>query len=76
MPHVINALGGGHTDRQTHTHIPMHEPKQFQETRCARPLAARTWFNKIFNRHNSYKLLLAIKFSFYSAQMEIKIKQL
>ena len=36
MPLVINALRGGHTDTQTHTHtyIPMCEPKQFQENRC------------------------------------------
>ena len=39
---VINALRGGHTD--THTHIPMCKPKQFQETRCARPLAVQAWF--------------------------------
>ena len=34
------------TDRQTHTHtrIPTREPKQFQETRRARPKAARAWF--------------------------------
>ena len=29
MPLVINAFGDGHT------HIPMHEPKQFQKTRRA-----------------------------------------
>ena len=28
MPLVINALGGGHT----RTHIPTHEPKQFQKS--------------------------------------------
>ena len=27
-------LRGGHTDRRTDTHIPMCEPKQFQETSC------------------------------------------
>ena len=50
MPLVINGLGGGHTDRQTdrhtHTRIPTRGPKQFQETRHARPSAARDWFNK------------------------------
>ena len=52
MPLIINALGGRHTDTDTqtqihththtHTHarIPTHEPKQFQETRHAWPLAA------------------------------------
>ena len=32
MPLVINALGGGHTDRQTdrHTHITTCKPKQCQ----------------------------------------------
>ena len=34
---VINSLGGGHL----HTHIPTHEPKQFQETRCV-PAASRS----------------------------------
>ena len=32
MPRVINALGGGHTDADTH--IPTREPNQFQKTRC------------------------------------------
>ena len=36
MPLVINALSGKQTDRQTDTHIPTHEQKQFQETRHAR----------------------------------------
>ena len=57
---VINALGGGHTytDTQTqthrHTHIPMHKPKQFQETKRAWALAAHAWFKNIY----SFKLLL------------------
>ena len=54
MPLVINALSGGQTerqtdrqtDRQTHTHIPMHEQKQFQETGHAWLQAACTWFKK------------------------------
>ena len=53
MPLVINGLGGGHTDRHTqtdtHTRIPTRGPKQFQETRRARPKAARAWFNKVYN---------------------------
>ena len=44
MPLVINALRGVHTDRQTH--IPMHEPKQFQEARHAQLKTTGTWFNK------------------------------
>ena len=34
------------TDTRTHTHtrIPTREPKQFQKTSRARPLAARAWF--------------------------------
>ena len=43
-PLVINALGGGHTD--THTDA---RPKQFQETRRAWPLAARTPSLKVIN---------------------------
>ena len=42
MPLVINTLRGGHT----HTHIPTHEPKQFQETMRVRPLAVHPWFKK------------------------------
>ena len=45
MPLVINGLRGRHTDRHTHN-IPMREPKQFQETKRARPLAMRTWCKK------------------------------
>ena len=45
-PLVINALRGGHTDRQTHARILMHELKQFQENRRVRPSAARAWFKK------------------------------
>ena len=41
MPLVINALGA---DTQTRAHKPTHEPKQFQETRCTRPLATHAWF--------------------------------
>ena len=33
MPLVNNFLVGGHTDRQTDTHIPTYEQKRFQETR-------------------------------------------
>ena len=36
-PLVINALGGGHTDRQTDTHIPTSKQKQFQDTRHVLP---------------------------------------
>ena len=43
-------------DTQTHTCIPTHEPKQFQETRCARPKAVRTWFNNF----NFFLLLLML----------------
>ena len=42
---VSYALEGGHTDTQTH--IPTYEPKQFQETRCAQPSAARGFFKKV-----------------------------
>ena len=48
MPLVINALRGGHTD--THTRIPTHGPKQFQETRHARPKRTpglKTYLNAI-----------------------------
>ena len=31
-------------DTRTHTRIPTRGPKQFQETRRARPSAARAWF--------------------------------
>ena len=61
MPLVINGLGGGHT--HTHTHIPTREPKQFQETRRARPSAARAWF-KNWKSKLDYKIVsqnLAIK---------------
>ena len=34
-----------HTD--THTCIPTRGPKQFQETRRARPSAARAWFKNL-----------------------------
>ena len=44
-PLVINGLGGGHTDTrtytQTHTRILTRGPKQFQETRRARPLVKK-----------------------------------
>ena len=55
MPLVINGLGGGHT------HIPMREPKQFQETRCAQPLAMCAWFKNVRKQVASYlaKKLLA-----------------
>ena len=36
----MNGLGGGYA----HAHIPMCKPKQFQETRCARPSAVSAWF--------------------------------
>ena len=36
------------TDTQAHTCIPTREPKQFQETRRARPSAVRAWFKNIF----------------------------
>ena len=42
MPLFINALGGGHTGTQIH--IPMCEPKQYQETRCAQLKALCAWF--------------------------------
>ena len=48
--HIIShhwlLMPSGQTHKQTHrhTHIPMCEPKQFQETRHARPLAVRAWF--------------------------------
>ena len=50
MPLVINALGDGHTGRQTdrqthrHTHIPTCKPKQFQVSKhvSLRPTCA--WF--------------------------------
>ena len=47
MPLVINALGGGHTDRHIRTHIPTCKPKQFQETFHAQPKAARAWFKNM-----------------------------
>ena len=46
-PLVINALGGRHTDTYTQTHIPMREPKQFQETRYTRQKAMYAWFKNI-----------------------------
>ena len=50
MPLVINVLGvDKQIDRQTDTHIPMSEPKQFQETRQVRPLVVHTWFKKLVN---------------------------
>ena len=42
---VINALRGGHTDTETHQRA--NQKKQFQEARCAWPLAVCTWFNKL-----------------------------
>ena len=36
-------------DTHTHTHIPTHEQKQFQETRSIRPSSARTWFKSVTN---------------------------
>ena len=47
-PLVINKLGGGHTGTHTHTRIPTHGPKQFQETRCTQPKAASAWFKNLF----------------------------
>ena len=48
-PLVINALGGGHT----HTHIPTHKQKQFQETKdtkaikkCKARRQGTAWFKK------------------------------
>ena len=41
------------THRHTHAHIPMHKPKQFQETRCMRPSAACAWFKKMESERDS-----------------------
>ena len=38
---------GADTQTDTYTHIPTREPKQFQETRRARPKAARAWFKNV-----------------------------
>ena len=53
MPLVINSLGGGHTDTQTHTRtrILTHGPKQFQETKRAQPSAMRAWFKNAWQHH-------------------------
>ena len=36
-------------DTHTHTRIPTRGPKQFQETRCVRPSAARAWFKNHYS---------------------------
>ena len=44
------ALGADRqTDRQTH--IPTRGPKQFQETRCVQPKAARGWFKNLNRKY-------------------------
>ena len=45
------------THIHTHTRIPTRGPKQFQETRRARPSAARAWFNN----HTLLALLLTLR---------------
>ena len=59
MPVVINSLKGGDTDTgtPTHTYMPTHEPKQFQETRL---LAAHGWFKKFRNSFITYILVHVI----------------
>ena len=53
-PLVINGLGGV----DTQTRIPTRGPKQFQETRRARPKAARAWFKN--NKEIREKLLIKL----------------
>ena len=53
MPPVINGLGGGHT----HTRMPTRGPKQFQETRHARPSAARAWFKNLYQTETNFEEL-------------------
>ena len=56
---LINALGGGHTETDRQTHIPVCKQKRFQETRCMWPKAACTWFNKQPN-DNKYNLHILV----------------
>ena len=51
-PLVINALG----QTYTHAHMPTHEPKQFQETRCI-PGLKTYWKTQTFDGENFDKLI-------------------
>ena len=66
MPLVINGLWDRHTDRQTH--IQMHEPKQFQETRREWPNGKlnKKWPND--NKYNSGLCVFVPKFAYLSQQ--------
>ena len=46
---------GADTQTDIHAHIPTREPKQFQETRRARPSAVRAWFKNAL--YSSLKVL-------------------
>ena len=61
MPLVINAFGGGHTNTQTH--MPMHKPRQFQETRHASAVGLKYIVesdNNINHTCNYLSLILSI----------------
>ena len=58
----------------THTHIPMREPKQFQKTRSAQPSAASTWFNDFQQFLKITFLMCNIKALDYKANLSLKIK--
>ena len=77
---VINALGRRHTHRHTHTHtdthtqththilhIPMHEAKQFQETRRARACGPRAPGLKILTRFKFVGVVKIRQFNEFSS---------